>query len=289
MDRRTLFPGVALPVLLIAPQLALTVLFFLWPAAKAVQQAVTASDPFGTSTLFVGLDNFTALFADPTYRAAILRTALFCIAVTALAMTGGLFFANFANRQLRGAKIYRTLLIWPYAVAPALSAIVFVFIMDPQIGILGRHLGSGWNYALNGGQAMALVIGASAWKQVSYNFIFYLAALQAIPRSLIEAATLDGARGFTRFRTMIWPMLLPTTLFLAVVNLVYAAFDTFGLIYALTGGGPAGATETMVVKVYEDGYIGNDLGGSAAQSVVLMVLIIALTAAQFRLLGRRTR
>ena len=288
MDRRTLFPGIVLPLLLVAPQLLLTVLFFLWPAVKAMQQAVTASDPFGTSTIFVGWDNFTALFGDPTYRAAIWRTLLFCVAVTGLAMAGGLLFASFANHQLRGARIYRTLLIWPYAVAPALSAVVWVFMMDPQIGIIGRHLGSRWNYALNGGQAMALVIGASAWKQVSYNFIFYLAALQAIPRSLIEAATLDGARGWTRFRTMIWPMLLPTTLFLVVVNLVYAAFDTFGLIYALTGGGPAGATETMVVKVYEDGYIGNDIGGSAAQSVVLMVMIVALTAAQFRLLSRRS-
>jgi sn-glycerol 3-phosphate transport system permease protein len=289
LDRRTLFPGIALPSLLVAPQLLLTALFFLWPAVKAVQEAVTASNPFGTSIVFVGLDNFTSLFLDPTYRAAIWRTVWFCVAVTGLAMAGGLLFACYANRPLRGAKIYRTLLIWPYAVAPALSAVVWVFMMDPQIGILGRHLGAGWNYALNGGQAMALVIGASAWKQVSYNFIFYLAALQAIPRSLIEAATLDGARGLTRFRTMIWPMLLPTTLFLVVVNLVYAAFDTFGLIYALTGGGPAGATETMVVKVYEDGYIGNDIGGSAAQSVVLMVMIVALTAVQFRFLGRRSQ
>jgi sn-glycerol 3-phosphate transport system permease protein len=235
------------------------------------------------------LDNFTALFGDPQYLASIGRTVVFCGLVSVLAMAAGILFAYFADRELRGRDWYRTLLIWPYAVAPALAAVVWVFMMDPQIGIFGRHFGAGWNYALNGGQAFGLVIGASSWKQVSYDFIFYLAALQSIPKSLIEAATLDGARGFTRFRTIIWPLLLPTTFFLLVVNLVYAAFDTFSLILALTGGGPGTATETMVVKVYQDGYVGNDIGGSAAQSVVLMVLIVALTSVQFRLLGRNAK
>jgi sn-glycerol 3-phosphate transport system permease protein len=273
----------------VAPQLVLTVVFFLWPAFEAVREAVTATDPFGTSTVFVGLDNFTALFGDPQYLASIGRTVVFCGLVSVLAMAAGILFAYFADRELRGRNWYRTLLIWPYAVAPALAAVVWVFMMDPQIGIFGRHFGAGWNYALNGGQAFGLVIGASSWKQVSYDFIFYLAALQSIPKSLIEAATLDGARGFTRFRTIIWPLLLPTTFFLLVVNLVYAAFDTFSLILALTGGGPGTATETMVVKVYQDGYVGNDIGGSAAQSVVLMVLIVALTSVQFRLLGRNAK
>jgi sn-glycerol 3-phosphate transport system permease protein len=289
LERRTIFPGVWLPVLLVAPQLVLTGVFFLWPAFEAVVEAVTATDPFGTSTVFVGWANFSALFADSQYLAAIWRTVVFCVLVSVLAMAAGILFAYFADRELRGRNWYRTLLIWPYAVAPALAAVVWVFMMDPQIGIFGRHFGAGWNYALNGGQAFGLVIGASAWKQVSYDFIFYLAALQSIPKSLIEAATLDGARGFTRFRTIIWPMLLPTTFFLLVVNLVYAAFDTFSLILALTGGGPGTATETMVVKVYQDGYVGNDIGGSAAQSVVLMVLIVALTSVQFRLLGRNAR
>jgi len=289
LERRTIFPGVALPIILVAPQLLLTALFFLWPAAKAMQEAVTATDPFGTSTIFVGLDNFTALFTDSQYLAAIWRTVAFCLAVSLIAMAAGILFASFADRKLRGVTWYRSLLIWPYAIAPALAAVVWVFMMDPQIGLLGRHFGPGWNYALNGGQALALVIGASAWKQVSYDFIFYLAALQAIPKSLIEAATLDGARGFTRFRTIIWPLLLPTTFFLLVVNLVYAAFDTFSLILALTGGGPGTATETLVVKAYQDGYVGDDIGGSAAQSVVLMVLIIALTALQFRVLGQKRR
>jgi sn-glycerol 3-phosphate transport system permease protein len=287
LERRILFPGVALPVLLVAPQFLLTVVFFIWPAAEAVQEALTATDPFGTSTVFVGLDNFVGLFSDSQYLAAIWRTVVFCALVSLAAMAAGILFAYFADRELRGRNWYRTLLIWPYAIAPALAAVVWVFMMDPQIGIFGRHFGAGWNYALNGGQAMGLVMGASAWKQVSYDFIFYLAALQSIPKSLVEAATLDGARGFTRFRTIIWPMLLPTTFFLIVVNLVYAAFDTFSLILALTGGGPGNATETMVVKVYQDGYVGNDVGGSAAQSVVLMLLIIALTSVQFRVLGRK--
>jgi sn-glycerol 3-phosphate transport system permease protein len=263
------------------------VIFFLWPAASALQEAVTASDPFGTTTIFVGAANFAALFGDPGYWAAVTRTVEFCVAVTAASMGVGLGLAYFAAQTIAGQRWYRTLLIWPYAVAPALSAIIFVFIADPQIGLLGRHLGPGWDYALNGGQAMGLVIVASAWKQVSYNFIFYTAALLGIPRSLTEAATLDGARGWRRFSGIIWPLLLPTTLFLMVVNLVYAAFDTFGTIYALTKGGPAGATETLVVKVYEDGFIGNDIGGSAAQSVALMLLVIALVSLQFRLVRAR--
>jgi sn-glycerol 3-phosphate transport system permease protein len=271
------------------PQLFLTCVFFLWPAAQAVQESLTATDPFGTSVIFIGLDNFSALLADPHYREAIWRTLVFCVAVSALAMAGGVLFAVFADRKLRFLSWYRTLLIAPYAVAPALAAVVWVFMMDPQIGYFGRYLGSGWNYALNGGQAFGLVIGASAWKQVSYDFIFYLAALQAVPRSVVEAAWLDGAGGFTRFRTIIWPLLFPTTMFLFVVNFVYAAFDTFGTIYALTAGGPAGATQTLVVKVYQDGFIGNDIGGSAAQSVVLMVMVIALTSVQFRFLSKRKR
>jgi len=287
MDRRTIFPGWLQPIALVAPQLVLTFVFFLWPAARALEEAVTSTDAFGTSVIFVGLGNFRALFADPQYWAAIGITVFFCAAVAVIAMGLGLGLANFAARDIAGRGWYRTLLIWPYAVAPALAAVVWVFLMDPQIGLLGRHMGAGWNYGINGGQALGLVIAASAWKQVSYNFIFYLAAFGGIPRSLVEAAALDGARGFTRFRTIIWPLLMPTTMFLLVVNLVYAAFDTFGTIYALTGGGPAGATETLVVKVYEDGFIGNDIGGSAAQSVVLMVLVVGLVSLQFRFLGRR--
>jgi sn-glycerol 3-phosphate transport system permease protein len=238
----------------------------------------------------VGLANFIDLFESPTYQAALLRTLVFCVAVTALAMGLGLLLASFANRAIRGARIYRILLIWPYAIAPAIASVIFVFLLQPQIGLLTNGLarfGLDFNYATHADQAFVLVIVIAAWKQVSYNFIFYLAGLQSVPRSVIEAATLDGARGFHRFRTMIFPLLAPTTLFLIVVNVVYAAFDTFALIFALTAGGPGTATETLVVKVYRDGILNLDIGGSAAQSIILMVIIIGLTTIQFRYTGKR--
>ena len=290
MERRTLFAGRVLPAFLVLPQLVITILFFLFPAYKAFVESVRAANAFGLNTSFVGLENFTALLGSAPYRATVLRTVIYCGAVTSLAMAGGLVLATFADRGIRGQAIYRTVLILPYAIAPAIASVIFVFLLQPEIGLLIHPLavlGIDWNYALNGGQAFALVILIGAWKQVSYNFIFYLAGLQSIPRSLIEAAALDGARGFTRFRTIVWPLLAPTTFFLIVVNVVYAAFDTFSLIFALTGGGPGTATETLVVKVYRDGVINLDLGGSAAQSVILMALIVGLTAIQFRYVGRR--
>jgi sn-glycerol 3-phosphate transport system permease protein len=216
---------------------------------------------------------------------------IFCAAVSALAMSVALLLAVFADREIRGRAIYRTLLIWPYAIAPAISAVLWLFVMNPQVGLLGRWLnthGIPWDYTINGGQALFMVIAASAWKQVSYNFIFFLAGLQSIPRAVTEAARMDGAKGWHRFRTITFPLLAPTTFFLLVVNLVYAAFDTFGTIYALTHGGPGKDTETLVIKVYRDGVVNLDLGSSSAQSVVLMVGVIALTAVQFRFIGRRT-
>ncbi|MBO0711420.1 MAG: sn-glycerol-3-phosphate ABC transporter permease UgpA [Acetobacteraceae bacterium] len=291
MDRRTIFPHRVLPALFVAPQLLLTVLFFLWPAAEAIWSSTTVEDPFGQRSVFVGFDNFSALFADPLYRQSVLRTIGFCAAVSALSMAAALVLATVADREIRGRAIYRTLLIWPYAVAPAIAAVLWLFLLNPRIGLVGRWLnaaGFDWNYYLNGWQALLMVIGASAWKQVSYNFIFFLAGLQSIPRAVIEAARMDGARGWRRFRTITFPLLLPTTFFLIVVNLVYAAFDSFGTIWALTQGGPAKATETLVVKVYRDGYLNADIGSSAAQSVVLMAGVIALTALQFRFLGRRS-
>jgi len=290
MERRTLFAGWVLPAFLVLPQLAITILFFLFPAWQAFRESVRAANAFGLNTSFVGLANFAALLGSAAYRATVLRTLLYCAAVAALAMAGGLVLAVFADREIRGRAIYRALLILPYAIAPAIASVIFAFLLQPEIGLLTHPLamlGIDWNYALNGGQALALVILIGAWKQVAYNFIFYLAGLQSIPRALIEAAALDGARGFTRFRTIVWPLLMPTTFFLIVVNVVYAAFDTFALIFALTGGGPGTATETLVVKVYRDGVINLDLGGSAAQSVILMALIVALTAIQFRYVGRR--
>jgi len=290
MDRRTTFDGWLLPALLVMPQLLLTIFFFLWPAAEALWSSLTTTDPFGQGWVFVGLDNFKELFGDPLYMQTILRTVAFCAVVSALAMSVALLLAVFADREIRGRAIYRTLLIWPYAVAPAMAAVLWLFLLHPQFGLLGRWLnrhGIDWDYHVNGGQAFALVALASAWKQVSYDFIFFLAGLQSIPRAVVEAARMDGARGWYRFRTITFPLLAPTTFFLLVVNLVYAAFDTFGTIWALTQGGPGKDTETLVIKVYRDGMVNQDIGGSAAQSVVLMLGVIALTALQFRFLGRQ--
>lgn len=290
MDRRTTFEGWLLPALLVLPQLLLTIFFFLWPAAEALWSSLTTTDPFGQGWVFVGLDNFTELFGDPLYLQTILRTVAFCAVVSGLAMSVALLLAVFADREIRGRAIYRTLLIWPYAVAPAMAAVLWLFLLQPQFGLVGRWLnghGIDWDYHVNGGQAFMLVAAASAWKQVSYDFIFFLAGLQSVPRAVTEAARMDGARGWYRFRTITFPLLAPTTFFLLVVNLVYAAFDTFGTIWALTQGGPGKDTETLVIKVYRDGMVNQDIGGSAAQSVVLMLGVIALTALQFRFLGRR--
>ena len=291
MERRTIFNGWLLPSLLVLPQLLLTIFFFFWPAGEAIWSSTTIQDPFGQGSVFVGLGNFADLFSDPLYVQSILRTALFCAAVAALSMSVALLLAVFADRQIRGRGLYRTLLIWPYAIAPATSAVLWLFVLNPHVGLLGRWMnahGINWDYHINGGQALLMVILASAWKQVSYDFIFFLAGLQSIPRAVIEASRMDGARGWHRFRTITIPLLAPTTFFLLVVNLVYAAFDTFGTIWALTGGGPGNATDTLVVRVYRDGVVNQDLGGSSAQSVVLMLAIIGLTVLQFRFLGRRS-
>ena len=290
MDRRTTFDGRLLPALLVLPQLLLTIFFFLWPAAEALWSSLTTTDPFGQGWVFVGLDNFADLFSDVLYVQTILRTVAFCAVVSVLAMSVALLLAVFADREIKGRAIYRTLLIWPYAVAPAMAAVLWLFLLQPQFGLLGRWLnghGIAWDYVVNGGQAFTMVAVASAWKQVSYDFIFFLAGLQSIPRAVTEAARMDGARGWHRFRTITFPLLAPTTFFLLVVNLVYAAFDTFGTIWALTQGGPGKDTETLVIKVYRDGMVNQDIGGSAAQSVVLMLGVIALTVLQFRFLGRR--
>lgn len=291
MERRTIFGGRLLPILLVLPQLVVTVIFFLLPAAEAIYFSLTRTDAFGLRTRFVGVENFIALFSDPSYLASLWRTLVFCVLVTGFSLIVALVLAIFADHEIRGRGVYRTLLIWPYAVAPAVSAVLWIFVMNPEIGLIGRwlgHLGIHWDYALNGSDAMALVIVASAWVQVSYNFVFFLAGLQSIPHSVVEAARMDGARGLRRFRTITVPLLMPTIFFLLIVDLVYAAFDTFGTIMALTRGGPGQATEILVVKVYRDGVINLDLAGSSAQSVVLMVIVIALTAVQFRFLGRRT-
>ncbi len=273
------------------PQLALTVVFFLWPAADAIRSSLFLDDPFGLHARFVGLENFASLLADPIYAEAVGRTALFVAAVTLLSMAAGLVLAVIADRVARGSALYRTLLTWPYAVAPAMAGVVWLFMMHPQIGLVGRRLnrlGLDWDFRLNGGQAMLLVILAAAWRQVSYNFLFYLAGLQSVPRSVVEAARIDGAGEVRLLRFVLLPLLAPTSLFLAVVNVVYAAFETFATIAALTDGGPGRATETLVFKVYRDGIVNLDIGSSSAQSVILMAAVILVTAVQFRLVGRRS-
>ncbi len=291
MERRTVFGGWALPAAFVLPQLLLTFFFFLWPAGQAIWQSLIRQDAFGIRTVFVGVENFSDLFEDPLYLQSALRTVVFCIAVAGLSMGIALLLAVFADREIGGRGIYRTLLIWPYAIAPAIAAVLWIILLHPQIGIVSHGLaalGIHWDYKLDDAQALLVVILASAWKQISYNFIFFLAGLQSIPRTVIEAARMDGARGWRRFRTITWPLLAPTTFFLIVVNVVYAAFDTFGTIQALTHGGPGKATETLVFKVYRDGIINLDLGSSAAQSVVLMFGVIVLTGIQFRFLGRKS-
>ena len=291
MDRRTVFNGRGLPAILLLPQLLLTFFFFYLPAGEAVWSSLITQDAFGQGWIFVGIDNFVDLFTDPLYLDAIVRTVFFCLAVSVSAMAIALALAVFADRSIAGRGVYRTLLIWPYAIAPAMSAVLFLFVLNPRVGLFGRWLnqhGFSWDYTLNGAQAMLMVVSASAWKQVSYNFIFFLAGLQSIPRAVTEAARMDGARGWRRFRTITFPLLAPTTFFLLVVNVVYAAFDTFGTIYALTQGGPGKDTETLVIKVFRDGVINQDIGSSSAQSVVLMLGVIAITAVQFRFMGRRT-
>jgi sn-glycerol 3-phosphate transport system permease protein len=290
MRKRVIFRNRGLPYLLLAPQIAITLVFFFWPAGQAIWQSVLREDPFGLRSEFVGLENFAEVLADPLYLNAVWNTAVFSAAVAALALGVALFLAVLADKGIRGAGVYKTLLIWPYAIAPAVAAVLWLFLFHPSIGLIGRALnaaGVAWDYKLNGAQAMGLVILASAWKQVSYNFIFFLAGLQSIPRSVLEAAAIDGARPARRFWTVVFPLLSPTTFFLLVVNLTYAFFETFGVIHALTGGGPGKATETLIYKVYVDGVHNLNLGGSAAQSVILMAIVIALTAVQFRYVERR--
>jgi sn-glycerol 3-phosphate transport system permease protein len=284
------FPNKILPYLLLAPQIVLTIVFFFWPASQALYQSVLREDPFGLKSGFVGLANFQAVLSNPNYLHSLQVTAVFSLATALLSMAFALLLATAADRVVRGKSIYRTLLIWPYAVAPAVAGMLWLFMFNPAMGTFAyilRRNGFAWDPLLNGDQAMVLVVVAAAWKQVSYNFLFFVAGLQAIPKSLIEAASIDGARGTRRFWTIVFPLLAPTTFFLLVVNTVYAFFDTFGIIHAVTGGGPAKATETLVYKVYNDGFVNLDLGSSAAQSVILMVIVIALTAFQFRFVEKR--
>ena len=290
MEKRVTFSRRGLALLLVAPQIVITLVFFIWPASQALYQSILLEDPFGLSSKVVWLDNFAGLFADSIYLESFGRTIGFSAATAALSLSVALLLAAMADRIIKGATTYRTLVIWPYAIAPAVAGVLWFFMFNPSIGILAyflKALGYDWNHYLDGDDAMILIIIAASWKQVSYNFLFFLAGLQAIPRSLIEAAAIDGASPFKRFWTIIFPLLSPTTFFLLVVNTVYAFFDTFGIVHATTSGGPAQATTILVYKVFNDGFIGLDLGGSAAQSVVLMAIVIGLTVVQFRYIERK--
>ncbi len=292
MEKRARFRSRWLPYALVAPQLAITIVFFFWPATQAVYYSVLLQDPFGTTSEFAGLDNYRGLFDDPFYLASFKVTAVFSILVAAIGLSFSLVLAVFADRVLRGATVYKTLLIWPYAVAPVVAAVLWLFLLNPTLGILAfwlRKLGIAWDPLLDGTDALILVTIAAVWKQVSYNFLFFLAGLQSIPKSLIEAAAIDGAGPVRRFATIVFPLLSPTTFFLLVVNIVYAFFETFAIIDAATGGGPVQATDILVYKVFKDGFKALDLGSSAAQSVILMAIVITLTVVQFRYVERKVQ
>ncbi len=290
MLKRVHFKTSYLPYLLVTPQIIVTLVFFFWPASQALYQSLLVEDPFGLSSKFVWFENFEELFADDLYFGAFKRTVFFSFMVAASSMSIALVLAGMADRVVKATLAYRTMLIWPYAVAPVIAGALWLFMFDPTLGIIAYALdafGYDWNHKLNGGEAMLLVIVAAAWKQVSYNFLFFLAAMQSIPKSLIEAAAIDGAGPARRFWTIIFPLITPTTFFLLVVNIVYAFFDTFGIIHAVTQGGPAKSTEILVYKVFNDGFIGLDLGGSAAQSVILMFIVIVITVIQFRFIEKK--
>ena len=292
MEKRSTFNNLWLPYLLLAPQIIITFIFFIWPASQALYQSFLLEDAFGLSSEFIWFENFEVLFSDPLYLDSINTTFIFSAATTFLSLSTSLLFAVMADRVIRGEMAYKTILTWPYAVAPAVAGVLWLFMFSPSNGILALTLqnwGYNWNHILQGGQAMILVVIAAAWKQVAYNFIFFLAGLQMIPKSLIEAAAIDGAGPAKRFWTIVFPLLSPTTFFLIVVNVVYAFFETFGIIHAVTQGGPYKSTEILVYKVYNDGFIGLDLGGSAAQSVILMFIVISLTVIQFRYIERRVK
>ena len=290
MEKRVFFKGWWLPALLVAPQLLISFVFFFYPSGQAIWNSLFLPDPFGLKTEFVGLDNFRFLLSDPYYLASFKTTVIFSTAVSVSSMALGLYLAALADRLIKGAGVYQTLLIWPYAIAPAIAGVLWLFMFNGNIGLASYYLkalGYEWNHTLKGDQAMFLVILASSWGRISYNFLFFLAGLQAIPKSIIEAAAIDGASFWKRFGTIVIPLLSPITVFLLVVNIVYAFFDTFGVIHTITSGGPEQSTTILVYKVFSDGFVSQDLGSSAAQSVILLVLVGILTVIQFKYIERK--
>jgi len=292
VEKRVRFHSAWLPWVLVAPQLAVVLVFFFWPAGQAVYQSVLQEDAFGTAREFVGLENFRRLFADPSYIASFKTTAIFSLLVAATGISLALLLAVMANRVIHGASVYKTLLIWPYAVAPVVAGVLWLMMFASPWGVVAyalRAIGIPWDHLLNARDAMALIVIAATWKQISYNFLFFLAGLQSIPHSVIEAATIDGASPWKRFWTIVFPLLSPTTFFLLVINIIYAFFDTFAVVDATTHGGPGKETAILVYKVYYDGFKALDMGGSAAQSVILMLIVIALTVVQFRFVEKKVQ
>jgi sn-glycerol 3-phosphate transport system permease protein len=292
MEKRVRFKSSWLPWALIAPQMAIVLVFFFWPAAQALYQSLLTQDPFGLATEFVGLENFRRLWADDTYLASFTTTAVFSLLVAVIGLSIALLLAVYADRVLKGSGVYKTLLIWPYAVAPVVAGVLWLFMFASPMGVVAYYLravGIEWNHLLDADHAMTLIVAAAVWKQISYNFLFFLAGLQSIPKSLIEAAAIDGAGPWRRFWSIVFPLLSPTTFFLLVINIVYAFFDTFGIVDATTQGGPGKDTAILVYKVYYDGFKALDMGGSAAQSVVLMVVVITLTVIQFRFVEKKVQ
>ncbi len=293
MIKRSAFKSSYLPYILILPQVIITLTFFYWPAFQGLIQSFQLSDPFGQRSTFVWFYNYLEIFRDPLYLKSVVTTFVFSLAVASVSISLGLFIATMANRALKATALVRTLLIWPYAVAPAISGILWLFLLHPSYGIvalgINKWLGLAWNPVLNGTDAMVMITMASAWKQISYNFVFFMAGLQAIPKSLIEAAAIDGASPFKRFWAITFPLLSPTFFFLSVMNIIYSFFETFGVIHTVTQGGPGGSTNILVYKVYQDGFVGLNLGSSSAQSVVLMTLIIVITVLQFKFVEKKVQ
>lgn len=290
MEKRVIFKGWWLPALLVAPQLIISFMFFFYPSGQAIWNSLFLPDPFGLKTEYVGLDNFRFLLTDSYYLASFKTTIIFSTAVSVSSMAIGLYLAALADRLIKGAGVYQTLLIWPYAIAPAIAGVLWLFLFNGNIGLISYYLqgiGYDWNHTLDGDQAMFLVVLASSWGRISYNFLFFLAGLQAIPKSIIEAAAIDGASFWRRFLTIVIPLLSPITFFLLVVNIVYAFFDTFGIVHTITSGGPEQDTNILVYKVFSDGFVSQDLGSSAAQSVILLVLVGILTVIQFKYIEKK--
>ena len=290
MEKRVTFNERWLPYLLLGPQMIITLVFFFWPSGQAIYQSVLIEDVFGGNSKLVWFENFAQLFRDDSYAHSARLTVVFSFLVAAIGLGLSLLLAVMADRVIRGATVYKTFLVWPYAVAPAVAGVLWGFLFNPSVGIVAwmlQGIGIEFNYVINGNQALLLVVIAAVWNQISYNFLFFLAGLQSIPKSLIEAAAIDGAGPGRRFWDIVFPLLSPVGFFLLVVNIIYAFFGTFGVVDSLTKGGPGKSTEILVFKVFNDGFRGQDLGGSSAQSVILMVVVIALTFVQFRFIERR--